>query len=199
MIVYGAAMRRTTTTTAASSDVWSVRTLGGAGTVGRVSAVRAATTGLLALLLVAGLASCGSEESDDEGAALTLTDAWTKAADEGMTGVFGTLENGSGADVTVVAASSPAAARAELHTMAMGEDGSMVMTPVEDGFLVPANGTYALEPGGDHIMLMELTAPLEPGAEVELRLETADGEVVDVVAVVRTFAGGQEEYEPADG
>ena len=149
-----------------------------------------------AVALAAGLVSCSSGGGDD--GALELTDPWVKAADEGMTGLFGTLVNDSGEDVLVVSASSPAAARVELHTTAMGDDGAMVMTPVEDGFVVPANGTHVLEPGGDHVMLMELAAPLEPGAEVELRLETSDGAALDVVAVVRTFAGGQEEYEPAD-
>ncbi|WP_034249115.1 copper chaperone PCu(A)C [Actinotalea fermentans] len=156
-----------------------------------------ATSLLAALALGAGLAACGS--GDDAGGGLAVTDAWVKATDEGMTGLFGTLVNETGEDVLVVAGTSAAAARVELHTTAMGEDGSMVMTPVEDGFTVPANGEHELAPGGDHIMLMELTAPLEPGDEVELTLETADVTTVDVVAVVRTFAGGQEEYEPADG
>lgn len=163
-----------------------------------------ATSVLLALALAAGLASCssGSGGGGDDGVPVVVTDAWAKATDggaaEAMTGVFGTLVNDSGEDVLVVAASSPAAARVELHTTAMGDDGSMVMTPVEDGFVVPAHGEHALEPGGDHLMLMELTEPLEPGAEVALTLETADGDTVEVVAVARTFAGGQEEYEPAD-
>lgn len=155
-----------------------------------------AVTSLLALALAAGLTSCGGADS---GGGLTVTDAWAKAADEGMTGVFGTLVNESGEDVVVVAGSTPAAARLELHTTAMGEDGAMVMTPVEGGFTVPAEGEHVLEPGADHIMLMELTGPLQAGDEVELSLETADGEVIEVVAAVRTFAGGQEEYEPADG
>lgn len=150
---------------------------------------------LLALALAAGLTSCSG--GDAEGG-LALTDPWVKAADEGMTGLFGTLVNDGGDDVVVVAGSSDAAARVELHTTAMGDDGSMVMTPVEGGFTVPAGGSHVLEPGADHVMLMELTGPLEPGDEVALTLETADGETLDVVAVVRTFAGGQEEYEPAD-
>jgi len=155
-----------------------------------------AVLGSVALLLAAGLTACSSA---DEGAGLAVTDAWVKASDEAMTGVFGTLVNDGPKDAVVVAASSPAAARVELHTTATGGDGSMVMTPVDGGFVVPAGGTHVLEPGADHIMLMELVGPLEPGDEVELSLKTADGQVLDVVAVVRTFAGGQEEYEPADG
>ena len=163
-----------------------------------------ATAVLFSLTLAGGLASCSSGDDagdaggDGGGGGLTLTDPWVKAADEGMTGLFGTLVNDTDEDVLLVAGTSPAAARVELHTTAMGEDGSMVMTPVEDGFVVPANGTHTLEPGAAHIMLMELAEPLEPGAEVELHLETADGQALDVVAVARTFAGGQEEYEPAD-
>lgn len=152
---------------------------------------------LLALPLATGLAACSS--GGDGGAGVSVTDAWVKAAEDGMTGVFGTVVNDTDEDVVLVAGTSPAAARVELHTTAMGEDGSMVMTPVEDGFLVPANDTHTLEPGADHVMLMDLVGPLEPGAEVELELRTADGETIDVVATVRTFAGGQEEYEPADG
>lgn len=174
---------------------------------------RIATALLLALPLVSGLAACSTGSTADADApdaaggdaagadgdgGVSVADAWVKATDEGMTGVFGTLVNDTDEDVVVTSGTSPAAARLELHTTAMGEDGSMVMTPVEDGFVVPANGTHTLEPGADHLMLMELAAPLEPGAEVELALRTADGESVDVVAVVRTFAGGQEEYEPAD-
>ncbi len=151
---------------------------------------------LLALALAVGLTSCSG---GDAGGGLTVTDAWVKAADEGMTGLFGTLVNDGGEDAVVVVATSEAAARVELHTTVTGEDGSMVMTPAEGGFTVPAGGSHVLEPGADHIMLMELAAPLAPGDEVELTLETADGETVDVVAVVRTFAGGQEEYEPSDG
>ena len=163
-----------------------------------------AATFALALALAAGLASCstGGDDSGDDGGgaggAVTVTDAWVKAADEGMTGVFGTLVNDSDRDVLVVSGSSPASDRVELHTTATGEDGQMVMTPVEDGFLVPAHGTHELAPGADHVMLMGLTGPVEPGAEVAIELVTEDGGTVELVAVARTFAGGQEEYEPAD-
>lgn len=175
-------------------------------------------TVLVALVLAAagGLAACTSDGgagagADDDGAAaedagsatagvvLTVTDAWVKAADGGMTGLFGTIVNATDEDVVVVTGRSAAAARVELHTMVMGDDGAMVMTPVEDGFVVPAGGVHELAPGGDHVMLMDLAGPLEPGAEVTVELVTSDGDSVEVTAVARTFAGGEEEYEPADG
>ena len=152
---------------------------------------------LALLLLVAVVAGCGGGDPGSGG--LAVTDPWAKAAEEGMTGVFGTLVNDTGADIHVVSAASAASARAELHTTAMGEDGTMVMRETEDGFVVPAHGDYVLEPGADHVMLMDLVAPLAPGDEVTVELTTADGDTVELVAQVRTFAGGMEEYEPGDG
>lgn len=63
----------------------------------------------------------------------------------------------------------------------MGDDmggGMMQMVPV-DQIPVPAGETVSLEPGGYHIMLLDLAAPLEVGAmiEVTLTFETA-GEMV---------------------
>ena len=63
----------------------------------------------------------------------------------------------------------------------MGDDmsgGMMQMVPVDE-IPVPAGETVALEPGGYHIMLLDLAAPLEVGdtIEVTLTFETA-GEMV---------------------
>ena len=44
------------------------------------------------------------------------------------------------------------------------------MQPVPGGFTVPANGMLTLEPGGFHIMLMGVSAPIRAGAEVPFTL-----------------------------
>ena len=73
----------------------------------------------------------------------------------------------------------------------------------EGGFPIPAGGELLLEPGGDHIMLMCLTAPLLPGDEVELVLQFEGGTEHPMTANVKDFAGAQENYggmeEPSDG
>jgi copper(I)-binding protein len=63
-------------------------------------------------------------------------------------------------------------------TTAMG-GGMMTMRPVER-IDVPAGETVALEPGGYHVMLLDLAAPLEVGATVEVTLtfESAGTQVV---------------------
>ena len=47
--------------------------------------------------------------------------------------------------------------------------GQMTMQPIES-LELPAGETVALEPGGYHIMLVDLVAPLETGQEIEVTL-----------------------------
>lgn len=138
-------------------------------------------------LVLAVLGGCGASSGG-----VSVEDPWAKAADGGMTGVFGILVNDSDREVTVLAASSPASARAELHTT-VADDGEPVMRETES-FVIPPRGTYELAPGGDHVMLMELAGPLRPGEEVTVVLRTDDGTEIEFEAQVRAFAGGNEEY-----
>ncbi|MBM7458805.1 copper chaperone PCu(A)C [Rhodococcus coprophilus] len=158
------------------------------------------TTLILAAAVTAAsfLTACGSGDSATTSAdALVVSDAWVKAADEGMTGAFAELENTGGSDLHIVAVSSPSADRAELHEMAPAEGSAMVMREMADGLVVGAESTHTLAPGGDHLMLMDILEPITPGSDVTFTLEFEDGSTKDFTAQVRDFAGAQEEYEPA--
>ncbi len=48
-------------------------------------------------------------------------------------------------------------------------------------------------------MLMDLAEPVPPGDEITLTLHLADGTTVDVTAVAKPFAGGDETYHPDGG
>ncbi|WP_084350808.1 copper chaperone PCu(A)C [Millisia brevis] len=143
--------------------------------------------------------STGSGSTATAAEAVTLDDAWVKAADAGMSAAFGVLSNSSDADVTVTAAASPASTMLELHQTVTNDAGEMVMTPVEGGFVVPAGGTLALEPGGNHIMLMDLTGPLVAGDEVPVTLTFADGSTAEFTAPVKDYSGANESYEGDSG
>ncbi len=121
---------------------------------------------------------------------LTLENGWTRAAGQGAQGGgFVTIRNiGSEAD-TLVAVSSPAAARVELHT-SLREGDIMRMRPVEN-IPVPAGGSVTLAPGGLHMMMMGLTRPLAVGetVPVTLRFERA-GQVTVNMAVQSAGARG---------
>ena len=55
------------------------------------------------------------------------------------------------------------AAMVELHEMSM-VDGAMAMQAMPDGLVVAAGRGKVLEPGGYHVMLMDLKQPLAKGA-----------------------------------
>ncbi|WP_462418359.1 copper chaperone PCu(A)C [Kytococcus sp. Marseille-QA3725] len=135
-----------------------------------------------------GQESEGAGESD-----ITLTDGWVKATDDKMTGLFGTLENHSDKTITLVTGSSDAAGTVELHEVA-SENGKDQMRPVEGGMTVRAGGRVDLEPGGLHVMLMDLPEKIVAGDTIEITLEDADGKTYDLTAESRSFEGGDEDY-----
>lgn len=146
------------------------------------------------------LAGCSSDEetpssaaSVQEEAGLTFTDMWTKAVDEKMTGSFGTIENTTDDDIIVESASYEGAGVVQLHET-VEKDGKMMMQEMTHDFVIPAGGSYELKPGGDHIMLMKLTGPLEAGDLITITLNLKNGEKVDFTSDVRTYTGAQEEY-----
>lgn len=135
-------------------------------------------------------ASAGAATTEQT-AALVVSDAWSKAAESGMSAAFGILENHTDADVVVTGVASDVS-EMQLHETVM-TDGAMSMHEV-DSFTVPANGTFVLEPGGNHLMFMDLTSPLEPGDDVEITLTLEDGSTLEFNAPAREFAGADEEY-----
>ncbi|WP_173083298.1 copper chaperone PCu(A)C [Phytohabitans rumicis] len=153
------------------------------------------------------LAACGDDAEPSAGAtpsasstvagqALVVKDVWVKTAQSGMSAVFGTLMNTSGAEVTVVKATSTASPMMELHEVAT-VDGEMVMRPKDGGFTIPAGGMHELKPGGDHLMMMDVTTPVAAGTEVTVTLTFADGKSMQFTALGKDFAGGNESYQPS--
>ena len=88
-------------------------------------------------------------------------------------------------------AQSPVAKRVEIHTHI--KDGDVMRMRKVDGPLpVTADEPLKMEPGGVHIMLMGLTAPLDAGATIPVTLvfEKAGEMVVDVAVVKRGEGSG---------
>lgn len=140
------------------------------------------------------LAGCSSSDAAaQESDSIVVVDQWTKAADKGMTGMFATIENSSGSDITVVSATSPISERVELHEVTDGK-----MREKEGGYIIPANGSHTLAPGADHIMLMDLDKPVAPGADVEVTLTLGDGSTTTFTAQARDFSGANENYGDMD-
>ncbi|KUI28438.1 copper chaperone PCu(A)C [Mycobacterium sp. GA-2829] len=148
---------------------------------------------LSAVCAVLVLVGCGGPAAREDAAAVEVRDAWVKAAETGMTAAFAQLRNSADREVRVVSAATTAAARVELHEV-VGESAPR-MQPKAGGFVLPAGGATELNPGGDHLMLMELTGPLPPGSDVEITLTFGDGSTLPMTAQVREFAGAGEQYD----
>ncbi|MFW3384685.1 UNVERIFIED_CONTAM: copper chaperone PCu(A)C [Kocuria sp. CPCC 205274] len=133
---------------------------------------------------------------------LTVEQPWAKAGPAGgMTGVFGTLVNEGDAPVVLTGASAEGVAGAvELHeTVLDPETGTTVMRQMQDPVGIAPGESYALEPGADHLMLLDLRCALRAGDDLELVLRFEDGTQQTVTAAVRDYAGAQEEYAPGHG
>jgi copper(I)-binding protein len=85
--------------------------------------------------------------------------------------VFLGLVNAGEAEARVIAVSSPACASAELHGH-RPTAGGVEMYRL-DGITIPAKGRVDLAPGGMHVMLFGLKAPLQEGGIVALDLTVA--------------------------
>ena len=142
---------------------------------------RLAVVGLGMVLMAMTVAACGGDDDT-----VKAEDAWarTSAMMQDAGAVYVTITGGETAD-TLVRAQAPTdiAAMTEIHETTMNDEGTMMMGEVP-AIDVPAGTTVMLEPGGYHIMLMNLAAPLESGQEfdVVLTFETA-GEVTVPVEV----------------
>ena len=154
-----------------------------------------ATVGVVAI--GAGTVSCGGDGGGGSGA-LTVENAWarTSAATQGMGAVYLTIT--SPGDDALVAATVDAsvAASAEIHetmmhstesTMAGDMGGSMMMHKVDE-IALPAGEAVALKPGGYHVMLIDLVAPLTTGSMITVTLTLKSGATTTVEAEVREDA-----------
>lgn len=75
----------------------------------------------------------------------------------------------------------------EIHETTENDAGEMAMSPIT-ALPLPAGEAVALAPGGYHIMLMKLAAPLELGSTVSIELTMSSGATLTVDAEVREEA-----------
>jgi len=118
---------------------------------------------------------------------VSVKDAWVRLPPPGakIVGAYLTLE--AKQPTTLTGAKSPAAGSVEMHTMSMNK-GVMQMRQIPSIALEPGK-PVKLEPGGLHLMLVELKKPLKAGdiVQIDLHLSPRKGkpETLRVPAVVR--------------
>lgn len=129
----------------------------------------------------------------------TVTGAWVRATAPGQDSAAVSMNITAHKAARLVAASSPAAERVEIHIM-KHENGMMMMREV-DSLALPANQEVSLG-SGSHLMLVGLKQPLKAGGSVRLALtvEYADKhrEIITVNAEIRPLTAGNDMQDMGD-
>ena len=123
--------------------------------------------------LVVALVTSACGDTTVEG--VRIDEAWARPTPPGAAvgAVYFRLRSGSDDELVAASVDPSVAAGAELHaTVTDTSSGTSAMeelaaTPIEAG------STLTFEPGGDHVMLVDLAAPLVTGATFDLILELA--------------------------
>lgn len=129
-------------------------------------------------------AKAPAAETPTATAAVTATDAWCRPSPNGAKagGCYVTLT--AATDDRLMGGSTPRAGSLQVHEMKT-ENGMMKMAELTAGLPLPADQAVALAPGGNHLMLIGLTAPLVAGETVPLTLQFASAPAITVQAQVR--------------
>jgi copper(I)-binding protein len=117
--------------------------------------------------------------------AIEIESPWARATPPGSTlsAAFLTVNNSAGEADRLLLASTPAAGRVEIHETRMDGD-VMQMRQLEQGLGIAAGAAVELAPGGLHLMLLDLGAPLVAGESLPLTLQFEKaGEIVVEVTV----------------
>lgn len=130
-------------------------------------------------VILAGAALAGCQQAE-----LGAEDAWVRLpAVQGRPGAAYFTVKGGAQAASLVAVSSPAAIRTEIHEMK--HDGKMMtMAPIKD-VPIAAGSRVEFKPGGKHVMLFDLAPEVRAGGKMPLRLAFADGKTIEVNAEVR--------------
>jgi copper(I)-binding protein len=121
---------------------------------------------------------------------VTVTDAWARATVQGQKATGAFMKITAKDNAKLVGASSPVAGVVEVHEMKMDKD-IMKMVALPNGLDLPAGKAVELKPGGYHVMLMDLKAPLAKDTTIPLTLTVQDAKGVKSTVELNLLVGMQ--------
>lgn len=137
----------------------------------------------LALITILLLTACSGEKG------MEAREVWVRSAQQGENGAaYFILHNYSGAADALLSAECTCAKAVEIHQSMESSGGVMQMAPLES---VPleANAEVRFEPGGLHLMLVNLQQDLKPGDEVIIILHFKHHPDLKITAPVQEESG----------
>ena len=127
---------------------------------------------------------------------VTVTDAWARATVQGQKATGAFMKITAKDNPKLVGVSSPVAGVAEVHEMKMDKD-VMKMAALPNGLDLPAGKAVELKPGGYHVMLMDLKAPLSKDSTIPLTLTVQDAKGVKSNIELKLLVGMQAPAMPS--
>jgi hypothetical protein len=155
------------------------------GGIMRYRVLAAAMVAVLALAVAACGEDDGAEETGMDEDTVHVADAWARSPSEDVGAVYFKAHNGAEEEDRLIGVSSPVAGRAEIHET-VEQDGEMVMQPVGSVAIGP-DEEVSFEPGGYHIMLFDLTEPLEVDSTITVVLEFENAGQIPIEAIVEPY------------
>ena len=128
---------------------------------------------------------------------LLLTQLWARATPSGakVGAAYLTIENNGSAPDRLVSLST-SLGKAQLHEMKT-VDGVMTMRPLESGLTIAPGQKVTLAPGGVHLMLTDLNAPLKEGEMLHVILQFEKAGQVDAGFHIRSVGAQGPDGGPA--
>ena len=108
---------------------------------------------------------------------IEVSDAWVRTTVPGQKGTGAFMRITAKDDAKLVGASSPVAGVVEVHEMKM--DGDIMRMRAVPELALPAGKSVQLQPGGYHVMLMELKQPLAKDSQMPLTLRFRDAKGIE--------------------
>ena len=127
---------------------------------------------------------------------VTVTDAWARATVQGQKATGAFMKITAKDNAKMLAPSSPVAGVVEIHEMKMDKD-VMRMSALSNGLELPAGKAVELKPGGYHVMLMDLKAPLVKDTTVPMTLTLQDAKGVKSKVELKVLVGMQPPAMPS--
>jgi copper(I)-binding protein len=174
-----------------------MQAMGVLGTGMGARAVRGLAVGALMLAVgLTGAAAIAQAQDYDQGT-LTISNAWARPSAVKTGAVYFTLTNHGTADDALIRVEGDVAEKVQIHEMKM--DGMVMRMRKLDRLPVPAGKVVEVAPGGTHIMLIGLAAPLVEGHSFPLTLVFDKAGSVEITVPVRSAADAASGAKPMSG
>lgn len=148
----------------------------------------ALTSALFISLSVVGCAPATNHEG------VTIENAWVRsseysAAAGGMTGIFGKFTNHTDETVTILGGETEISMMVQTHEVVNG-----MMQEKKGGIEIKPGETVTLEPGGLHIMIMNIAKPILAGDKIDFTFKFDGSDSQTLMLTAKDSAGGDETY-----